>query len=95
MLKIDVINYCRKLRLRKTSVKFRPTLIYLVEVGGGMYAHPDCEYLTGGQTAWMTPRLWFQCYGDAKAYANIRPAFEKARVVKLNICAFEEEIKRK
>lgn len=89
----EVTTWVKKLRTRKTPVRFRPKLIYLVETVGG-YRHPSREHYTSGQEAWANPRLWFQNHGDARDYADSRPASDKARVVKLNLCAFEEEICR-
>lgn len=90
----DATEYCRKLRLRKAPLRYRPKLIYLVEVAGCAYVHPSRNHLTGGQTIWTDPTYWFQCHKDAKDFANTRKPHEKARVVKLNVCAFEEKIIR-
>jgi len=90
----DVADYCRKLRTKKKDMKYRPRLVYLVESNGIFYSHPSREGLSAGQTVWADPSLWFDCYGDAAAYALTRPATEKTRVVKLNMCAFEEKFKK-
>ena len=90
----EVADYCRKLRTRKKDMKYRPCLVYLVEINGIFYAHPDPHGLSAGQTVWADSKLWFYNHGDATAYAKTRPDTEKVRVVKLNICAFEEEIKK-
>ena len=89
----DVTEYCRKLRTRKTPMNLRPKLTYLVEARG-MYSHPDLPGFTGGQTAWADPRLWFSNYGDAKDHADALLPRLNAKVMKLNLCAFEEAIKR-
>ena len=83
----------KKLRTRKTPLRFRPQLVYLVETHG-MYIHPKHNYLTGGQTAWLNPELHFQCHKDAKDFADTRLKHEKAKVIKLNVAAFQEEICR-
>lgn len=90
----EVADYCRKLRTRKKDMKYRPRLVYLVEINDIFYSHPDRLGLSAGQTVWADPKLWFHNHGDAAAYAKTRPNTEKVRVVKLNLCAFEEEIKK-
>lgn len=84
----EITEAARKLRLRKTPIRFRPKLVYLVEVGG-MYVHPNRDGLIGGQTAWTDSSLWFQCHKDAQEHADTIP---DAKVIKLNICAFKEPI---
>lgn len=90
----EVAEYCRKLRTRKKDMKYRPKLVYLVESNGIFYSHPSREGFSAGQTVWSDSSLWFHIHSDAVDYANTRPTTEKARVVKLNICAFEEDIKK-
>lgn len=90
----DVITYCTKLRTRKVPVRFRPQLIYLVDTVGG-YTAPMNYGFTSGQTAWMLPSLHFSCYRDAAEFANTLPEHYKAKIVKLNVCAFEEAVKTK
>lgn len=68
-------------------------LIYLVETVGG-YVHPDVVGYHGGQTVWMDQRLHFRLYGDARDHAATYPSWQKPRVVKLNVVAFEEAIVR-
>ncbi|SFJ47556.1 hypothetical protein SAMN03159338_1496 [Sphingomonas sp. NFR04] len=89
----ELMEAARKLRLRKGQLRFRPKLIYLVDTVGG-YTHPSREGYTSGQTAWADRTLWFQCHGDAKEHADKQPPWHKPKVVKLNICAFEEPIKQ-
>ncbi|WP_375292107.1 hypothetical protein [Sphingomonas melonis] len=85
----DLMEAAKRLRLRKGVVKFRPRLVYLVETSTG-YTHPKRMGYTSGQTAWSDPSLWFQCHKDADTI----PAWEKPKVIKLNVCAFEEPIIR-
>ena len=87
----EIMLACRRRRLWKLPLRFRPTLIYLVEVRG-CYVHPSRDHYTSGQTAWADSSLWFQCYRDAADYAARRPASDKAKVIKLNIAAFEEPV---
>lgn len=87
----ELMEGARKLRLRKAPLRFRPQLIYLVDTIGG-YVHPSQSHLTSGQTAWTDSNLWFQCHKDARDFAELQPAWHRARVIKLNICAFEEPI---
>jgi hypothetical protein len=89
----QLMEGARKLRLRNAPLRFRPKLIYLVDTVAG-YSHPSRDGYVSGETAWADRTLWFQCHADAKAYASKQPAWHKAKVVKLNICAFEEPIKR-
>lgn len=90
---VDLMEAARKLRLRKAPLRFRPRLIYLVETSTG-YVHPGRMGYTAGQTAWTNSDLWFQCHKDAADHAATIPACEKAKVIKLNIAAFEEPIIR-
>lgn len=84
----EITEAARKLRLAKRPVRFRPRLIYLVE-SHGMYVHPRRTYLSGGQTSWTDSSLWFQCHLDAREFALAIPG---SKIVKLNICAFEEPV---
>jgi hypothetical protein len=86
----ELTQAAKKLRLRKAPLRFRPRLIYLVEIQG-MYVHPSQTGLTGGQTIWADSSLWFQCHKDAADYAK---TCKGAKVIKLNIAAFEEPIIR-
>lgn len=88
----DIAEACCKLRLRKQPLRFRPRLIYLVDTCGG-YKRPGQEGFVSGQTAWADPSLWYQCHGDAAVHAKMLSPGYKAKVVKLNICAFEEQVK--
>jgi len=88
----DITIAMKKLRLRKAPLRFRPALKYVVEVGGVGYVHPSRVGITGGETAWADSSLWFSCHKDAADYARTRAPYEKARVVKLNVCAFEEPV---
>lgn len=89
----DLMEAAKRLRLRKGNVKFRPRLVYLVETSTG-YTHPKRMGYTSGQTAWSDPSLWFQCHKDAADHADTIPAWQKPKVIKLNLCAFEEPIIR-
>lgn len=71
--------------------RFAPVLRYLVDVGGGLYVHPDVLGFTAGQEAWANPRLQFRNHGDAKAVAE---DISGASVVKLRIHAVREPIRR-
>lgn len=87
----DMTQEAKRLRTRKSPLRYRPRLIYLVNTIGG-YCHPNRIGYTSGQTAWSDSSLWFQCHRDAKDHADKQPSWHKARVVKLNIAAFEETI---
>ena len=89
----DLMEAAKKLRLRKAPLRYRPRLIYLVETQTG-YTHPTRMGYTSGQTAWTNSDLWFQCHKDAHDHAESIPAWEKPKVIKLNIAAFEEPIIR-
>lgn len=89
----ELMEGAKRLRLRKGMVKFRPNLVYLVETVGG-YTHPRRMGYTSGQWAWMNSDLWFQCHKDAADHAATIEAWQKPKVIKLNVCAFEEPIIR-
>lgn len=89
----EITEACRKLRLRKSPVRFRPTLIYLVDTRGG-YVSPRHEGYISGQMAWLHHDLHFSCYTDAKAFSDTRPISDNAEVIKLNVCGFEEKVIR-
>lgn len=86
-----IIEAAKRLRLRKAPLRFRPQLIYLVDTRYG-YVSPRREGYISGQTAWLDRDVRFQCHKDAKDFADAQPASDKAKVVKLNVCAFEESI---
>ena len=93
MVLAELTDAAKRLRLRKSPLRFRPTLIYLVDTVAG-YTHPNYPGYVSGQTAWSNSYLWFGCHKDAKDFADEQPAWHEAKVVKLNIAAFEEPIIR-
>lgn len=87
----DLMAHAKRLRLRKSYLRLRPRLVYLVDTTHG-YCHPNRQGFTSGQTAWSDQSLWFQCHKDAREHADTLDPWLKPTVLKLNVCAFEEPI---